>query len=174
MAVLEEKAENPRCPSLTALAHSPQRSGQRTLTQCSPGRTRPGNLFPNVSDVNSPTSATKASFPSAWHLRLLPRAGPEDSQLETLPCLVLSWRFLEGQKSRLRLQDGFFCTRKKMLKIQITTLLCGSHSASPCFSHATLHSSGAPLAFFLFEHQTPCFSILPPFCLECRAGLTIT
>lgn len=30
------------------------------------------------------------------------------------------------------------------------TLLCGSHSgASPSFSHVTLHSSRAPLAFFM-------------------------
>lgn len=43
-----------------------------------------------------------------------------------------------------------------MLKIQITTLLCGNHSgASPCFSHATLHSSRAPMAFFMSEYQMP-------------------
>lgn len=82
---------------------------------------------------------------------------------------------MDGQESRLLLQNGFFCMRKRMLKITITTLLCGCHTASPCFSHFTLHSSGGPPAFFMFEFQMPMSTKAPNpfFFLECRAGLLI-
>lgn len=170
------ESREPKTPeSDRRLAHNPQGSGWRNPNSVAQAEPCQGTSSQNFSDVNSSNSATKASFPSAWDLRLLPNVCTHKLVLEAHNCKHFPvWCFpggcMEGQKSRLRFQNGFFCVRKKMLKIQITTLLCGSHSASPCFSHATLHSSRGPLAFFTFEYQTSCLSILP-FFLSVELGL---
>lgn len=117
----------------------------------------------NFSDVNSSNSTTKASFPSAWDLRHF---------YQMCAHMSLSWGLITGNTSLfgVALEAGWVarnpdfcykmgfsvCMRKKMLKIAITTLLCGSHSStSPCFSHVTLHSSRSPPAFFMLEYQMP-------------------